>query len=317
VCFEGWGTWADSLASIGGVMETEVEVRDQATSPDAEPRHTAPRVERVTVIRPAPRWPRLDVPELWHYRELLGTLVWRDVAVRYKQTFLGIAWALLVPVFTAVVYVVIFGRFAKFPSGELPYPILVFAGLLPMQYFITSLTGSSTSLVANVNLVTKVYFPRVLLPLAVVIVPLVDFTLGLGVLVALMVYYDTGPSGIEFLLAPAFMGLAFVTALGLGFLLSALNVRYRDVPYAIPVFLQVLPLLSAVPYDLSGIPEKWQWILSLNPMTAVVTGWRWAMLGGTAPVPGQVALGVAVSAVLFLCGLAFFRSSEPRFADTI
>jgi lipopolysaccharide transport system permease protein len=275
------------------------------------------RVDRVFVIRPAPRWPHLDLGELWHFRELLLTFVWRDVKVRYKQTFLGVAWALLVPVFTATVYIVIFGKFARFPSGDLPYPSLVLAGLLAMQYFTSALTGSSTSLVSNVNLVTKVYFPRVLLPIAAVLVPVVDFLLALVVLVPLMAWYGTWPDGVEVVLAPAFIGLAFVTALGIGFLLSALNVRYRDVPYAIPVFLQVLPFVSGVPYELTQIPERWQWILSVNPMTAVISGWRWSVLGAPAPDPGQAAVGVAVAVVLLLGGLAFFRSSEPRFADNI
>jgi lipopolysaccharide transport system permease protein len=204
---------------------------------------TAAGPTRVTVIRPAPRLPHLDLPELWHFRELLATLVWRDVIVRYKQTFLGVAWAILVPLFTAAVYVVVFGKFADFPSGDIPYPSLVIAGVLPMQYFASALTGSSLSLASNLQLVTKVYFPRVLLPLAAVLVPMVDFLVGLPVLVALMAYYGTWPGGIELFAAPLFMGLAFVTALGIGFLLSAVNVRYRDVRYMIPVFLQVLPLL--------------------------------------------------------------------------
>jgi lipopolysaccharide transport system permease protein len=191
------------------------------------------------------------------------------------------------------------------------------SGLLPMQYFTSSVTGSSTSLVTNVNLVTKVYFPRVLLPLAAVLVPIADFLLGLVVLAVLMAAYETWPSGPEFLLAPLFLGLAFVTALGGGLLLSTVNVRYRDVPYAIPVFLQVLPLLSGVPYAVSEIPVKWQWILAFNPMTTVIAGWRWALLDGPAPDPGQAALGTAVAFTLFAGGLAYFRSSEPSFADTI
>jgi lipopolysaccharide transport system permease protein len=272
---------------------------------------------RVTVIRPAPRLPHLDVPELWHYRELLGRLVWRDVVVRYKQTFLGIAWALLVPVFTAAVYIVVFGKFADFPSEGTPYPTLVLAGVIPMQYFASALTGSSLSLAANLPLVTKVYFPRVLLPLAAVIVPMVDFVVGLPVLVALMWLYGSWPEGVEVVYAPLFMLLALVTALGAGFLLSATNVRFRDVRYMIPVFLQVLPLLSGVMFAVDQIPEKWQWILSLNPMTTVIGGWRWTVLGATMPEPGQMAVGVAVAALLFLGGLAVFRSSEPRFADTI
>jgi lipopolysaccharide transport system permease protein len=280
---------------------------------------TDDRFDRVVVIRPARRWPHLDVSELWHFRELLGRLVWRDVSVRYKQTFLGVAWAILVPVFTAAVYVVIFGRFAQFPAGEknTAYPSLVLAGVLPMQYFASALTGSGMSLAANLQLVTKVYFPRTLLPLGAIIVPLIDFLVGLPVLIALMWYYGTWPNGAKVLLAPLFIALAMVTVLGLGFLLSAINVRYRDVRYMIPVFLQVLPLLSGVMYAVEAIPTKWQWILSFNPMTAVIAGWRWAMLDAAAPNLGQTAVGVAVATVLFVGGLAVFRSSEPRFADTI
>jgi lipopolysaccharide transport system permease protein len=272
---------------------------------------------RVAVIRPAGRFPRLDIGELWHYRELLWTLVWRDVVVRYKQTFLGVAWAILVPAFTALIYVIIFGKFANFPSGDIAYPSLVIAGVLPMQYFASALTLSSLSLLANLQLVTKVYFPRTLLPLAGVTVPLVDFVVGLPVLIALMWYYGTWPGGWEVLLAPAFILLLVVTVVGIGFLLSAINVRFRDVRYMIPVLLQVMPLLSGVMFAVDQIPEKWQWILSLNPMTSVIAGWRWAVLDAAAPVPGQLAVSVAVALVLFVGGLAVFRSSEPRFADTI
>ena len=272
---------------------------------------------RVTVIRPASRIPRLDIGELWHYRELLWTLVWRDVAVRYKQTFLGIAWAILVPAFTAIVYVIIFGKFANFPAGDTPYPSLVVAGVLPMQYFASALTQSSLSLLANLPLVTKVYFPRTLLPLSGVSVPLVDFVVGLPILILLMWRYGTWPDGWRIATAPLFMLLAVLTVFGIGLLLSAINVRYRDVRYMIPVFLQVLPLLSGVMFAVHEIPEKWQWILSINPMTSVIAGWRWAMLDAQAPDTGQLAVGVGVAVALFVCGLAVFRSSEPRFADTI
>jgi lipopolysaccharide transport system permease protein len=287
--------------------------------PAADVRRSTPAstTGRISVIRPASRLPHLDVSELWHYRELLWTLVWRDVVVRYKQTFLGIAWALLVPVFTATVYVIVFGKFANFPSGGVAYPSLVIAGVLPMQYFASAMTGASMSLAANLPLVTKVYFPRTLLPLSAVIVPLIDFIIGLPVLIALMAYYDTWPGGAEVLTAPLFIGLAVITALGAGFLLAALNVRFRDVRYMIPVLLQVLPLLSGVMYTVEAIPVKWQWILAFNPMTAVIAGWRWAVLDASAPNVGQTAVGVTVAFVLLAGGLAVFRSSEPRFADTI
>ena len=299
------------------MTETNLQVRPAPSAEQSSGDDPQRRSERIFVIRPAPRWPHLDFGELWHYRELHGTFVWRDIKVRYKQTFLGVTWAILVPVFTAAVYVIVFGKFAKFPSGLTPYPTLVYAGLLPMQYFTSSLNGSSISLVSNANLVTKVYFPRVLLPLAAVSTPIVDFLLGMLVLLGLMAKYGTWPSGPQVVLAPVFILLALVTALGAGFFLSALNVRYRDVPYAIPVFMQVLPFVSGVPFELSQIPSKWQWIFSINPITTVIAGWRWAVLGAHAPNPGQAAIGVAVAVLLLLCGLTFFRRSEPRFADTI
>jgi lipopolysaccharide transport system permease protein len=301
------------------VSQSKLEIPTPAPPPVRELPELEDRVDRVVVIRPARRWPHLDVSELWHFRELLARLVWRDVSVRYKQTFLGVAWAILVPVFTAAVYVVIFGKFANFPAGEknTAYPSLVLAGVIPMQYFASSLTTSSMSLAANLQLVTKVYFPRTLLPLGAVIVPLIDFLVGLPVLLTLMWYYDTWPNGANVLFAPLFILLAMVTVLGLGFLLSAINVRYRDVRYMIPVFLQVLPLLSGVMYAVEAIPTKWQWILAFNPMTAVIAGWRWAMLDAAMPNLGQTAIGVSVAIVLFVGGLAVFRSSEPRFADTI
>jgi lipopolysaccharide transport system permease protein len=286
-----------------------------AAAAGLQPGAAAP--ERLTRIRPASRGPRLDLPELWHYRELLGIFVWRDLAVRYKQTSIGILWAIFQPVLMAVVYTVIFGRFAKFPSGGVYYPVFVFAGLLPWQYFSSALASGSACIVANVNLVTKVYFPRMLLPVATILTPIVDLVLGCFVLVGMMLLFDEWPASAAVLLAPLFLLLAAVTVLGLVLALSAVNVRYRDVPYAIPVFLQVLPLLSGVPFTLEELPELWQWILALNPMTTVIAGWRWAVLDTPAPDPAQAALGVAVAVALLGIGLAYFRSSEPRFADTI
>ena len=302
----------DERASDGKQAEGGVPDPNGIPLPEAEA-----AANRISVIQPASRWPRLEVSELWHYRDLLWTLVWRDIVVRYKQTFLGVAWALLVPVFTATVYVVIFGRFADFPDGGVAYPSLVLAGVLPMQYFASAMTLSSMSLLSNLQLVTKVYFPRTLLPLGAVVVPILDLLIGLPVLLVLMWYYDTWPGGAEVVLAPLFIGLAVVTALGAGLLLSAVNVRFRDVRYMIPVILQVMPLLSGVPYDVSSIETKWQWILAFNPMTAVISGWRWAVLDAPEPVWGQSALGTAVAATLFIGGLAVFRRAEPGFADTI
>jgi lipopolysaccharide transport system permease protein len=300
------------------VTQTPEDIRVERPPPAVSAVPKLPDTERRTfVIRPAPRWPHLDTAELWHYREVLGTIVWRDVKVRYKQTFLGVAWAILVPVFTATVYVIVFGKFAKFPAGDTPYPSLVVAGALAGQYFASALNASSMALVTNLALVTKVYFPRVLLPLGAVLVPLVDFIVGLPVLIVLMAMYDTWPPGAQVLTAPVFLALALVTALGGGFFLSTVNVRYRDVPYIIPVFLQVLPLISGVMYAVDQLPTKWQWILSFNPMTTVIAGWRWAVLGAAEPNWAQCAVGFAMGALVFLIGLTVFRASEPRFADSI
>jgi lipopolysaccharide transport system permease protein len=274
------------------------------------------RDDYVTVIRPATSWPRVDFGELWRYRELLGIFIWRDLKVRYKQTAIGAGWAIFQPLFTAVVYSLIFGRFAKFPSGSLPYPIFAFAGILAWQYFSGALNVSSGSLVSNVALVTKVYFPRLLLPLTGVLVPFVDFLLASWVLVGMMFWFHVFPSA-HVVLAPLFILLALVTALGAGLGLSALNARFRDVPYAIPAIMQVLPFLSGVPYALNGVPVKWQWLLSINPITTVVTGWRWCLLDGPPPVLGQAALSTGVALVLLVAGLVYFRHSEPRVADTI
>jgi len=296
------------------MSETQVKSPPRPASPESEA--AGPRSDFVTVIQPPSKWPRLDMRELWHFRELLGTFIWRDLKVRYKQTFIGVGWAVLQPILPAVVYTIIFGRFAKFPSDRLPYPIFAFASVLAWQYFSAATSLASGSLVSNVGLITKVYFPRILVPFAAVLTPLVDFVLGLFILVGLMAWYDIWPHTAA-LLAPLFVLLAFATAFGVSLVLSALNVRYRDIPFVIPVFMQVLTFLSGVHYSLDKIPSTWRWLLSLNPMTAVVSGWRWGMLGGPQPILGQVAVSVGVGVLLLVGGIAFFKRAEPRFADTI
>jgi homopolymeric O-antigen transport system permease protein len=276
----------------------------------------ASRPDRVTVIRPAPRWPRLDLRELWHYRELLGRFVWRDVKVRYKQTFIGIAWAILQPFLTMVVFTLVFGKFANFPSQGQQYPVFVYSGLLLWSYFSSALTATSTSLVANVPLVTKVYFPRVLLPASASLVPLVDFVMAFTVLIGLMAYYDTPFNHLAYL-TPGFVLIAIATALGTGLFLSALNVRYRDVPYVIPFIVQTWLYVSSVIYPIAALPEKWQWVLAFNPMNAAITGLRWCLIGTPPPDTGQFLVGIGSAVLIFTVGLAFFRRSEPKFADTI
>ncbi len=297
------------------MTDTELEVRDPSARV-AEPLQPALRVDRVTVIRPAPRWPHLDVRELWHYRELLWRLAWRDVAVRYKQTSIGVAWAIIQPFLTMVVFTLVFGKFADFPSKGIPYPIFTYSALLPWTYFAASVALSSGSLVSNRGLVTKVYFPRVLLPLAGVTVPIVDFLLASVVLFGMMAWFDVWP-GPALVLAPFFLLMALVTALGVGLFLSAVNVRYRDVPYAIPFLMQIWLYLSGVVYAISALPERWQWVLALNPMTAVINGFQWGVVNTATPELGKTLVSVASMLVMFVVGLWYFRRSEPRFADTI
>src|SRR5262249_54665848 len=219
------------LASTA-MADTQLEVREQASSLASGSSQPTQRVDRVTVIKPAPRWPHLDLRELWHFRELAGALTWRDVAVRYKQTSIGVAWAILQPFLTMVVFTFVFGRFASLPSNNVPYPIFSYSALLPWTFFASAVALAAGSLVANRGLVTKVYFPRILLPLAGTTVPIVDFLLALTVLFGMMAWFDVWPS-LAIVLAPLFMLMAFATALGVSLLLSAVNARYRDVPYAI------------------------------------------------------------------------------------
>ena len=221
------------------------------------------------------------------------------------------------PAFTALVYVIVFGKFANFPAGDTPYPSLVVAGVLPMQYFASALTPVEPEPAGEPSARHEGVLPPDAAAARRRVVPLVDFVVGLPVLIVLMWKYDTWPAGWEVLTAPLFILLAVVTVLGIGLLLSAINVRYRDVRYMIPVFLQVLPLLSGVMFAVDQIPEKWQWILSLNPMTSVIAGWRWAVLDASQPEPGSGRRRRRRRLVLFVVGLAVFRSSEPRFADTI
>jgi lipopolysaccharide transport system permease protein len=296
---------------------TETPLRTRGPEARPEPvESTDTRLDRVTVIKPSPRWPHLDVREFWHFRELFGMLVWRDVKVRYKQTFIGIAWAILQPLMLMVVFSLVFGKFAQFSSEGLPYQVFAYSGLLPWTYFASALALSSVSVVSNTNLVTKVYFPRVFLPFAASAVPVIDFVFAFVVLLGLMAWYGVG-IGAAVMLLPAFLALAFVTALGVGLFFSAVNVRYRDVPYAIPFLLQLWMWLSPVAYAITALPERYQWIFALNPMTGVINGFRWTLLGTPAPSLGQLVVSVSAAIVFFVGGLAYFRGSEPRFADTI
>ncbi len=293
----------------------DAALRDAVATADREA-EPAPLSDRVTVIRPPSRLPHLDFAELWRYRELALTFVWRDLKVRYKQTAIGVAWAVLQPFVTMVVLTLVFGKFAKFPSQDLPYPVFLYSAQLPWTYFASAFTASAASVATNASLVTKIYFPRVLLPLAAITVPAVDFLIASTILVGMMAYYHT-ILGWQALLAPLLLLLAMVTALGVGLLFSVVNVRYRDVPYVIPFLVQIWFYASGVIYPISALRPAWQWVLSLNPMAGMITGFRWALVGTPPPQAGQFALSVGVAGLLLLAGLTVFRGFEPRFADTI
>src|ERR1700680_2525084 len=243
-------------------------------------------------------WLALDLAELWAYRELLYFFVWRDIKVRYKQTVIGAAWAILQPVLTMIVFSLFFGKLAKIPSGGLPYPIFYYCALLPWTYFSTAMQGATNIVVDNQRVITKIYFPRVVLPIASVLSGLLDFAISFGVFLVMMAYYRIVPTAAVIWL-PAFLVLAVLTALGVGLWLSALNALYRDIRYVLPFLVQFWMFGSPVAYPSSLVPERWRWLYGLNPMAGVIDGFRWALTGhGVAPGPLMLASASAVMVVL-------------------
>ena len=267
-------------------------------------------------IRPARGWTSLELGELWQYRELLFFLIWRDIKVRYKQTALGAAWAVLQPVFTMVVFSLFFGKLARVPSDGIPYPVFSYCALLPWQLFAYALSESSNSVVANERLISKVYFPRLVVPIAGVLAGLMDFAIAFAVLILLMLGYGIVPTWTVVTL-PLFVLLAILTALAAGLWLSALNVQYRDVRYTVGFLTQIWLFLSPVAYPSSLVPARWRLLYGLNPMAGVVEGFRWALIGKT-PAPGaMLAVSVLVVVLLLVGGLFYFRRMENSFADVI
>jgi len=279
-----------------------------ATSHDATP---------VLRLEPSTRWVSLQLDELWRYRELLYFLVWRDVKVRYKQTALGAAWAIIQPLFAMLVFSLFFGRLAKIPSDGIPYPLFSFAALVPWTFFATGLAQSADSLVGNANLIKKVYFPRLAIPIAAVMSSVVDFVLAFLVLLLMMTtYYQVWPTA-AVLWLPLLVLLAIVTALGVGLWLSALNVQFRDVRYVLPFLVQFWMFATPIAYPSSLLDEPWRTVYALNPMVGVVEGFRWALLG-TNTAPGPMIAASAFAAVVILIGGAFyFRRMERTFADLV
>ena len=268
------------------------------------------------VIEPRRGLLKIDVGTLWQYRELLYFLIWRDVKVRYKQTMIGMAWVVLQPVLTMIVFTLVFGRFARIPSDGIPYPVFIFAALLPWNLFASSLGRGGDSVVQHANLISKVYFPRLVLPIAGVISPAIDFGVAFVVLIAMMAGYGIAP-GAGVLALPLFVLLAMLTALAVSLWTSALNVRYRDVGHAIPFLIQLWMFASPVAYPVSIVPERWRLLYSLNPMTGVIEGFRWALLGKE-NFDAQVAAVSAFAVVMLLVPAAiYFRNTERTFADLI
>jgi lipopolysaccharide transport system permease protein len=256
--------------------------------------------------------------DLWQYRELFRVLAWRDIAVRYKQTVIGLAWALIRPFLTMIVFTVIFGKLANLPSdGYAPYALMVFAGMLPWNFFSTALADASNSLIGNSNLISKVYFPRLIVPIAAVMVAFVDFMISFAIMVGLMIWYQFLP-GWQILLLPVFAMLAFLTSLGVGVWITALNVKYRDFRYIIPFIVQIGLYVSPVGFSSSIVPDGWRLLYSLNPMVGVIDGFRWCLLGGESHVYlPSIGLSVAVTAGFLWLGIRLFRKMESSFADLI
>ena len=267
-------------------------------------------------IAPSRGWVSLKLGEIWEYRELLYFLVWRDIKVRYKQTLLGASWAIIQPLMTMVVFSVFFGGLAKIPSDGVPYPIFAFAALVPWTFFANGLNQSSNSLVGSAHLITKVYFPRLIMPLASVVSSIVDFLVAFLVLIGLMFFFGIVPT-LNVLWLPLFLLLALVTALGVGLWLSALNVEYRDVRFLVGFVTQIWLFATPIAYPSSMLPEPWRTVYGLNPMAGVVEGFRWALLG-TNSAPGPIiAVSASAAIVILVTGAFYFRRMEKTFADIV
>jgi len=267
-------------------------------------------------IEPSEGWVSLRLHDLWEYRELLFFLVWRDIKVRYKQTLLGGAWAVIQPLLTMVVFSVFFGKLANVPSDGVAYPIFAFAALVPWTFFANGLTNASNSLVGSSNLIKKVYFPRLAIPIAAVLSGMVDFAIAFGVLIVMMLFYRITPTLNLVFLVPLLL-LAMITALGVGLWLSAINVRFRDVRYVVPFLVQIWMFATPIAYSSSLLPERWHGIYALNPMVGVVDGFRWILLDTSAAPGSSMIVSCVVAIVLLVTGAFYFRRMERRFADVV
>ena len=272
--------------------------------------------EYVKIIRRRRGLIGVDFEELWRYRELFWFLALRDILVKYKQAVIGVAWSILQPLLTMIVFSVIFGGLAKLPSDGAPYPIMILAGLLPWQFFANSMSASSQSIVGKSTIISKIYFPRLIIPTSAVISGLIDFCISFLILIAMMVWYGIAPTA-NIIYLPFFVALTFIAALAIGLWLSALNVEFRDVFYIVPFLVQTGQYISPVAYSSSIIPAKWKFLYSLNPMVGVIDGFRWSILGTAMPAWTGVAISVVSVLIIFTSGLLYFRKMERTFADVI
>jgi lipopolysaccharide transport system permease protein len=293
--------------------------RDQSVE-----QHTSPAVAGVpgdpdlpvTIIRPSRGWVALKLRELWQYRELLYFLIWRDIKVRYKQTALGVAWAIIQPFFTMLVFTLFFGRLANIQSDGIPYALFSFAALVPWMFFANGLSQSADSLVGSANLIKKIYFPRLVVPLAAVLSGVVDFALAFLVLVGMILYFGIVPT-LNVIWLPPLLLLALVTALGVGLWLSALNVEFRDVRYAVPFLIQVWLFATPIAYPSSLLPEPWRTLYGINPMAGVVEGFRWELVGTNIAPGAMILVSALVAVAILISGAYYFRRMEKTFADVV
>jgi len=297
-------------------LSTTVPAEIKENDSGGKQRPLSPSQETVVIIEPTKSWAPLRLGELWAYRELLYFLTWRDVKVRYKQTLLGAAWAILQPLLTMVIFTLLFGRLAGIPSEGMPYPLFAYSGLVIWTFFANSVTNSGNSLVGSAHLITKIYFPRMIVPAGAVAAGIVDLALAFLIQIVLMIYYGVRPTWALLMLLPLVV-LTTLLALGVGMWLSALNVKYRDVRYAIPFLIQIWMFASPIIYPVSLLPEKWRWLLKLNPLTGIIQNFRIALFGNQAFDWKSLGVSAAVTAVVLLYASLSFRRMEKHFADIV